>query len=151
MKHTNISDIIDGAIKKEDEAYHTYITALDFTDDPAIKKLFQQLAGDELEHKKKLLNLNTMSINEKIDSIDSESSYIVDFLVDKPLEEISSLQEVFIFAMKRERKAFHFYSETAKMASHQQSKQLLQMLAREEQKHLDKLETIYDEKILSEN
>ena len=147
MKYDSFEKIIAGAIEKEIEAYELYTQAAKQVTEQSAQKLFEELASEELVHKQKLKNIDISSAISETAIPKSTESRMIDFLVDKPLESIDNIQDIFIFAMKRERLAQEFYQNTAALVTETKIQQLLLALAEEEKTHLNRLETIYDEKI----
>jgi rubrerythrin len=60
-----------------------------------------------------------------------------------------SYQEALTLAMKREEKAHSFYSGWQGKCMHEKTAKLFEMLAKEEMKHKRRIETLYDEEILT--
>ena len=151
MEYDSLAKIIERAIEKEAEAYTLYSRAAEQNTEPSIHKLFTELAAEELKHQEKLQRLDTSGpLGETAIPLSSESR-TVDFLVDKPIESIDNIQDLFIFAMKQERLAQEFYLDTAKLVTDPNAQKLLVLLAEEEKKHLDRLEAVYDDKIVGKN
>lgn len=151
MEYESLKEIIEQAIEKEREAFSVYSYAAKKFADPSLKKLFEFLSHEELKHQEILKKFDVSEVEGGVIVPSFSDSRMVDFLVDKPLENIDSIQDVFIFGMKRERLAQQFYENVAESFKGTPAEKLLRKLADEEKKHLDKLETIYDEKIISEN
>jgi len=151
MEYESLKEIIEQAIEKEREAYSVYSDAAKKFTEPSLKKLFEFLSQEELKHQEMLQNLDISNIEGGATIPSFSDSRMVDFLVDKPLENIDSIQDVFIFGMKRERLAQQFYENTAESFKGTAAEKLFLKLAEEEKRHLDQLETIYDEKIIGEN
>ena len=151
MDYKNLKEIIEVAIAKEEEAFTIYTQAAEQTTEPSVRKLFKDLAKEEIKHKEKLSNLDTSGHFGETPIPSSSDARYIDFLVDKPVDALDNIQDVFIFAMKRERLAQHFYANTAKALTDSNAKQLFLLLANEEKNHLERLETVYDDKIQSEN
>jgi len=151
MEYKSLKEIIEIAIEKEAEAFNIYNRAAEQATERSVRKLFEDLAKEEVKHQEILQSLDTSELLGDIHIPKSTESRSIDFLVDKPIESVDNIQDVFIFAMKRERLAQQFYEDTAKAVSDSQTQELLFLLAEEEKNHLDRLETMYDEKILTEN
>ena len=141
-------EIIRFAINKEEEAASFYEMAAGIARDP-MKAVFKELASVERGHKQMLENWNREKVAErKIKEI--ANLRIGDYLVDASVGPDMSYQDLLIVAMKREGKAFELYTNMAKLSKDAESRQLFQALAQEEAKHKRRLETEYDEVILSE-
>jgi len=145
-------DAIKIAIKEEIKAYNLYMETSEKVSGSGTKKMLEELAEMEKGHRKLLQGIIE---NQKPDvlgnNIPRESPGIADFLVDVELAKHSSVQDVMIFAMKAEEKAFNFYTELKAQFSGTELENLFNNLAEEEKGHKIKLENEYDEFILREN
>ncbi len=142
------------AIKGEEDAFNTYFNAIKKVENKAAKELLKELAKEELEHKHKLelalidedyiLNIGTGSIPKNFS--------IADFLVDKnKINEKSSLQDIYSYAISSEKKAINFYSILMNSCSGSKMSFLFEKLRDEEKKHLSKLEKDYEDTFIQEN
>ncbi|MBN2001529.1 ferritin family protein [candidate division KSB1 bacterium] len=141
--------IITKAIQREVEARQVYLKAAELTDAEELKNLFLWLADEEKIHEDKLRALEPGRLSGEGDI--SETPSMVDFLQDPPPAALDNIQNVLIFAMKRERKAFNFYGNLAQSVADKSIKAVLFWLAGEEKIHLEKIESVYDSKIQPEN
>ncbi|NMC73273.1 MAG: ferritin family protein [Geobacteraceae bacterium] len=149
MEPNSLDEILEFALEREDAAYRLYLNAAKKTSNPSARKIFEELAEQEAGHKRVILKLD----KEKIAGytfVKVPDMGISEYLVDIPYHESMSYQEILVFAMKNEEKAFRFYQEAGKMTDDPDLKQLLSMLANEEQKHKFRLESLYEEKVLTE-
>ncbi len=144
-----MKDIIAKAIEKEIEARDIYLRAAGMAATPEVKDLFLWLAGEEKIHENKLRDLETGQLAGAGDIKDTPS--LVDFLQDPPPAALDNMQNILIFAMKRERKAYLFYRDMTESVNDPSARDVLTWLAGEEKTHLEKIEKIYDEKIQPEN
>ncbi len=147
---SNIQEIIDFAIQKEKEAYELYSSFTKKIDDLAVKKLFEELAQDELGHREALENLSKAEelLNYEIESI--QDIKLSDHLVTQPIDENSGLQQVFIFAMKEEKAALELYTKLAESAIDEEHISVYQKLAQMELNHKNKLESLYEDMFYAE-
>jgi rubrerythrin len=149
VEPNSLDEILEFALEREDAAYRLYLNAAKKTSNPSARKIFEELAEQEAGHKRVILKLD----KEKIAGytfVKVPDMGISEYLVDIPYHESMSYQEILVFAMKNEEKAFRFYQEAGKMTDDPDLKQLLSMLANEEQKHKFRLESLYEEKVLTE-
>ncbi len=147
---SNIQEIINFAIKKEKEAYNLYSGFAKRTDNLTVKKLFEEIAQDELGHREALENLSKAEdiLNYNMESI--QDLKLSDHLVVQPIDENSGLQEVFIFAMNEEKAASTLYTKMASSAIDEEHISVYQKLAQMELKHKNKLESLYEEMFYAE-
>ena len=144
------AEILKQALTKEKETLKIYSDAAKTIKDLAAKKLISELAAEELGHVRKLEHYKTEGLQphemKKIQDL-----HISDYLVEKELTPDMNLQDVLIFAMKREQKAHEFYLNLSKTVDEGDTKQLFTILAEEELSHKNKLETLYDDIIYKED
>jgi len=148
----SIDDVLDFAIKVEEDSYNFYKYWEERVEQPHMKKVFAGFAEQELKHKKKIQDIKE---GKKLKLTPSGSKKVMDlkigdYLVDiRPSSEMD-FQDALIIAMKREKAAFEFYEALEEMADSEEMKQVFRFLAEEEAKHKLKLETIYDEYVYTE-
>lgn len=149
MELKSMDDILEFALEREDASYRLYLNAAKRSTNPSAKKIFEDLADQEAGHKRLILNLE----KEKIAGyafVKVPDMGISEYLIDVPYHDSMTYQEILVFAMKNEEKAYRFYLEAESMTDDPGLKKLLQMLANEEQKHKFRLESLYEEKVLTE-
>lgn len=149
MDLNNIDDILEFALEREDASFRLYLNAAKRSSNPSAKKIFEELAEQEAGHKRLILNLD----KEKISAyrfVSVPDLGISEYLVEAPYHDSMSYQEILIYAMKNEERAYRFYLEAERMTDDSELKQLMQMLANEERKHKFRLESLYEEKVLTE-
>lgn len=149
MELNTLDDILDFALEREDASYRLYLNAAKISTNTSARKIFEELADQEKGHKRLLLNLDKEKISNytfrKVPDLG-----ISEYLVDIVYHDSMTYQEILIYAMKNEEKAARFYLEAENMTDDPDLKMLLQMLANEEQKHKFRLESLYEEKVLTE-
>ncbi len=146
----NVEDVLNFAVKGEEEAYAFYAAWAKKLSNKAMQKVFEDLASEELKHKEYLLGVKkgqTLKPSEK-EIIDLKIS---DYMVDPKASADMDYQEALTLAMKKEKEAFKLYSGMAAMTKDENMKSTFKALAQEEAKHKLRLEIIYDEEILKEN
>lgn len=149
-KFKSVDDVLDFAIKGEEEAHEYYISLADRVEKPWMKDLFKGFARDELGHKAKLTAVKKgrrlMPAQEKVMDLK-----IAEYVEDVPEGPDLSFQDALILAMKREKKSFRLYNDLADAADNEDLSQTFLALAQEEAKHKLRIELIYDERVLSDN
>jgi rubrerythrin len=75
---------------------------------------------------------------------------ISEYLVDIPYRDDMTFQEILVYSMKSEEKSYRLYTEAETMTDDPELKKLFLMLANEEKKHKFYLESIYDDKVLTD-
>src|SRR3989304_3358004 len=101
MAREEAQAVLDLAIRKEQETHQVYQQAAQATTDRGVKALATELAEEELSHVKVLKSLELGRLQEH-EFVRIQTLGISDFLLDKPTLEGAGLQDVLIFAMKRE-------------------------------------------------
>ena len=82
MKNQDLRSIIDFAVENELEAYEFYKDAADKVDDDFLRETFEELAEDELGHKKFLEDFLVSDIEEI--RLKEFSDYKISETIDKP-------------------------------------------------------------------
>lgn len=146
----SINEILDFAIEAEQKAIDFYTLLASEAKSEAMQKVFVQFAGEEMEHKAKLLDVKQKGFfagsPQKVMDLK-----ISDYLVNEVPHSEMTYQEALIIAMKREKSAFKLYSNLAEKAPTEFLKNLFLNLAMEESKHKLRFEIEYDEYVLREN
>ena len=151
MSHNTLKEILDTATQSEADAYAFYSQAVETVNDPSAKKLLKEFADIELKHKVRLENFDLSKIDEQHRSLKQQGDlHISQYLLDKEVAPDSSIQDIMIYAMKREQKAHEFYVDMAKVVTSIEVKDLFDELAAEELGHKVRIETEYDDVIYKE-
>ncbi len=143
-------DIISFALQKEAGAVALYETAARIAQSPDAKAMFEELAAEERKHREILENVGKKEVSEqtlqKIPDM-KMSQYVADVEFHPDM----GFRDVLVLAMKREEKSKALYTHLATITNDQELEHLFQVLAQEEAKHQLRLETEYDEYVMSEN
>ncbi len=146
----SFEELISLAIQKEEEAYDFYMTAAKHAEHQSSIQLLEELAAQEMKHKEKLqraLNSGVCKTFECNSVEELERLDLSQYLVDIPLKPSSTSQDILIVAIKREEVAYKFYMTLAGLTKLDSHRAVFETLAKEEQKHKELLESIYDEHI----
>ena len=143
------SQLLGVAIQKEAEAQRLYENAGKRIRDPGGKKLLEELATEEGKHRAMLEGLPPEQA-EQFQPDETQDSRIGDYLKPTSLDPESSVQDVLIYAIKREEAARHFYSAMAAQVKCAALKPLLKKLAAMEKSHKARLERFYEDVFLKE-
>ncbi len=139
-----ISDILDLAIQREVEAYAFYMDILGRVDDESVKDTLKFIAGEEVKHKRFLVNYREGKYG--TDSL--RMAQFVDYKIAEYLEEPDidgdlRSQEVYLIAAHRENRSHQFYTELANLHAEGELQSMLLKMANEELKHKEKMEYLY--------
>lgn len=141
-----LAEIWDTAIYKEIATQALYLAAQSGTDDPAARRMLAELAGEELKHAEILRKMKEagwapgewrptaagdLKLSEYMQGPDTLAG--------------AGMQEVLVFAMKREQQSVIFYTQMQGMFKREEAKTLCLRLAQEELKHKMKLELEYEQ------
>jgi len=150
MKFNSISEILDFAIDKEEEAYQLYTDLAANMSRESMRLIFLQFANEEKQHKAKLLNIQSGKLEIPA------AQKVSDLKIGDNLEEVAissdlTYQQALILAMKAEKNAYKLYSDLSELATNPAHKALFLQLAQEEARHKLRFEIEYDDFILQEN
>ena len=151
MVPTNLQDIINYAVEKEQEAADFYHDMASKIKHPALVKELRNIAAMEEGHRDKLLKLEVQE-TAKLAPKNVADLKIADYLVDKEPNDEMSWQDILTIAMKRELSAKNLYTTLSKMFEKDKNiSNLFSHLASEEAAHKLYFEKIYDDEILTGN
>ncbi len=146
----SVDEILDFAIKGEEEAAEFYTQMAGRVEKDWMKKAFLAFAKEELGHKAKLEGIksgNKLFPSQK-KVLDLK---LGDYLVEAELTPEMDYQDALIVAMKKEKAAFKLYSDLAQSTEDEDLRNTLLALAHEEANHKLRFEVEYDEFVLREN
>lgn len=145
-----IRDLIQDAIRQEEEARSFYLRLKESAQDPGGRKLLGELAEEEARH---AAILGGGDVNAFLDSAPPtiQDLRITEFLAPRKLTPSASFQDVLIHAMKREDASFWAYQALAESAEDATVRRLFRRLAEEKRSHRNRLEQLYDDIILAED
>ena len=145
MTATDIKKLFDFAIQQEFDAYDFYKSAGNKVENRAVKKIFEELAGEELGHANLLEHY-------KIDStlVGKFNTLNVDYMIAET-QEMPALSlslkpaDAIAIAMKREQLAAELYKAMSSSAVSQIEKQAFDSLMNMELNHKHRLENAFVE------
>jgi len=150
MNLNSVSQILDFAIEKEEEAAQFYRDLAAKMGQQHVGEVFESFAREELEHKAKLLAVRHGNMT-LIDSQRVTNLKIGDHLVEIVLSPDLEYKQALIIAMKAEKAAFRLYQDLASSTDDANLKGILLTLAKEEARHKLRFEIEYEENFLREN
>jgi rubrerythrin len=151
LAENSFKDFVDLAIIKEIAAAELYEKYAERVTTASAKKLLEDMALMERGHEEKLkmFRESGSAYFSKIGVI--EDLHISDYMSQPLLTDDSSIEDVLVFAIKEEQKAFELYAKLGALETDAQVKQLFGTLADEEKKHKHDLELEYDAQFMKEN
>jgi rubrerythrin len=142
MKSDDAKKIISTAIDREVEAYTFYRTISEKVKDAALKKLFDELAGEEKQHREFLQGMLSKDFAKM--HFDAKKDYkVVNAMPSPPLSADMKPLEGLVVAIKKELEAMQMYTQLAGLSTDTEQKLLFTQLANMESGHKARLEDIY--------
>lgn len=137
---------ISKAVEMESNSFQTYLKAYQQVKDRQARELAKELALDELEHKyilEKAFFEETVALH---DAGQKEGPVMkLSLLLEKkPLGPNATDQDMFVYSIHEEKRAVDFYRGIAGQCMGAPMEALFKRLAADEEKHLAKLETLYE-------
>jgi len=137
---------IEKAIEMELQSFNTYKNLYFKVKDRIAKDILKELALDELEHK---YTLETVTLHEKGET-DGPSMKLTLFLEEKPLDQAANDQDVMVYAVHEEKRSVDYYKAMSGQCTGAPMEKMFSRLAKDEEGHLAKLETLYESLYLQE-
>ena len=139
-----ISDILELAIQREEEAYEFYMHIYGRIDDHSVKDTLEFIAGEEKKHKAFLVNYREGTYGaDSLRMTDVVEYKIAEYLEEPDIDGDMSSQEVYLVAAHRESRSHQFYAELANLHADGNTQTMLLKMANEELKHKEKMEYLY--------
>ena len=140
----SVSEIIDLAIQREEEAYDFYMDIHNKLEDPSVKDTIEFIAGEEKKHKAFLVDYRKENYGPDALRMTEVVDYkIAEYLEEPEISTETSRQDVYLVAAHRESMSYKFYTELANLHAQGDLKTMLLKMANEELKHKEKMEYLY--------
>jgi len=137
------NEILEYAIAREVDANRFYLTLAARTENPEIRKVFEDLAEEELEHKAKL-ELEVMKTGRTVPVEQArELNTDEEPVFDRP-ELDMDYKDMLRLAIEKEEAAFRTYVNLVPNVQDQEAREVLLAIAQEEVKHKLRFEIEYD-------
>jgi rubrerythrin len=141
---TKLRELIETAIKREEEAHSFYMQIVSKVSDTAVKETIEWIAGEERKHKKFLEDYRDGRYGEKLLRSPEVVYYkIAEHEKEPEVSGDMNSADVFLVAAHRERRSNRFYSELADQHAEGDAKDMLLRMAKEELRHKEKMEYLY--------
>ncbi len=152
MQNEYFKDFVAFALGNEEEASEFYDSHAKKTHSAAQRILLTDMAEMERRHAAKLIAFMDDAAGTSLSTTSMpHDMHIADYAVTITLTDKSTLEDVFLYSIQAEEKAYQLYSRLANLESDPEVKALFLSLAAEEQHHKKGLETEYEEAISPEN
>ncbi len=146
----SIADIIAFAIRREIEAAEGYAWIAGRAETPGLRELADELRRQEESHRRLLEELTPETLRDLQTSFVPDL-HVVDTLADEKLSGDMSIQDILIFAAKKEAQAIALYESLARLAGASGHERVFLFLAGQEREHKLRIEAEYEKQILQEN
>jgi rubrerythrin len=138
----SVNEVLDFAIAREVEAYDLYVQWASQVKKSQIRKMLNDLAKEELEHKTTLEEVKAGRMKIGLEKVGSLG--ITDKVEEIAFQPDMDYTKLLILAMKKEDKSVKLYTKLAAASTQPQLKEIFLKLAREEAQHKLRFELEYD-------
>jgi rubrerythrin len=150
MEFVTLETVIKYAVQREEEAVQLYTDAAKLATTISARKMFEELVADEMGHKNVFSKMD-LAKAEQYRASKMPDLGISKYLVEIKLKPDMTYPEILHFAIKTEENAYQLYKATAAATDDPHLKKILEVFADVELAHKKQIESIYDERVLTEN
>lgn len=144
MKNKTVGAILKKAAKKKNESFLLYKNAANCVKDAHSKAVLNKFAEDELRHEQAIKDFNINGLKkQKIEIEETSRPWISEYFTGVSLSDYSDFEDVLLYAAKRAKTAFDFYSNMSRLVNNPNLKKLFVGLAQEESKHKEDIEAFF--------
>jgi rubrerythrin len=144
------AEVVAFAIKREIDAAEGYARMAEVARTPGLRELCLFLKGQEESHRRLLEGLTDAAIK-RLEPAFVPDLGLVDLLAEEKPAADMTIQELLIFAARKEKQAAELYESLARTAGVPDQQQLFRFLAGQEREHKLLLEAEYEKTVLQEN
>jgi rubrerythrin len=141
-ENESINEILEFAISREVEAFQFYTALAERMEKPQMRKIFEELAKEELEHKANL-ELEIMKTGQTV-ATGSQDLSADDYHIEGEFQFDIGMQQLLQMAIEKEKAAFRLYVDLAGKVDDENSRETLLAMAEEEVKHKMRFEYEYE-------
>ncbi len=144
---STLKDLLNVAIKQEQNSQKLYQKGMDLAEDDETKQFFKRLYDEEVQHEHMLYNIRETELYDL--AVPIEDPELLEMVKTSHgsnelyLPEDLTIQDVLEMALKRENTARLRYEKAAQLAKEDEVKELLNNLAKEEERHWLHVEKYY--------
>jgi rubrerythrin len=146
----SLAAVLEFAIQREVEAADSYGRLAERSSQAVVKALLLDLQNQERKHEEILRDLAAGRLVPLFHK-EVPDMKVSDYTVDEPVDAESSLQDLLLFAAKKEAKAAALYTELRARVTDPEHRRLFDFLIQEEREHKFRLEKEYERYVLEEN
>ena len=144
------AEVVAFAIGREIDAAEGYARMAEMARTPGLRELCLFLKGQEESHRRLLEGLTDAAIK-RLEPAFVPDLGLVDLLAEEKPAADMTIQELLIFAARKEKQAAELYESLARTAGLPGQQQLFRFLAGQEREHKLLLEAEYEKTVLQEN
>ena len=145
---------VEMAIKMEEEGFRNYLDAIRKVTNKGAREILRDNALDELEHKhqlEKALLEGRMDGGEALDQPIPPTMHLDYVFKKEEMGPQSGVREALVYAIHLEKGAVDYYGSVANHCAGAPMGQLFSQLLKEETRHLQALEDLYEQHFMTEN
>jgi rubrerythrin len=146
----DVEEALGVAIEKEIAAYQLYARTAERADDPALKSLLAEMAGQEDRHRELLQGIDPAQCG-AFQPEERRDLKMAEYLEKRPLRADAGIQDVVLYAMHREQEAREFYAQMAESVADSEVAGLFRQLSSMENSHKARLEELYEAMFMRDN
>ncbi len=150
MYFHSVAEVLEFALKREEDSACFYARMREATPNPALKELLTEMENEEKRHGEILKGLSGKPV-EALAVKPVTDLKISDFVVPEPPNPEMSFQDLLVLAARKEAKAAELYAHLRDHASDPEHKKLFEFLAMQEKGHKLKLESEYETHVMPED
>lgn len=140
----SIQEILEFAITKEQAAQKLYANLAERLTDPMVRKLFGDLALEEVDHRQQL-ELELMKLGRVVpESNQFKGARVTECTITDEIPPEMGYAEALVLAMQKEKASFRLYVEMVGAAADLECRDVLMVLAEEEVRHMLRFEQAYN-------
>jgi rubrerythrin len=145
MSDRRLMQLIDTAIKREEEAFDFYMGILGKVNEDHVIETIQEIAEEEKNHKAFLVKYRDEQWSPKNLKMSDVTYYkIAEYQEEPEIKSDMKSEDVYLVASHRELRSYKFYTELSRSFIRlSEVKELLLKMANEELRHKEKMEYLY--------
>lgn len=144
MIDSSLDQVLEAAIRREEEAYRFYRELEGHVRDAAAREAIDWIAREERAHRAFLVNYRDGKFGPGALRLSEPVAYhIAEYQKEPEITTDMAGQEVYLVAAHRELRSHQFYTELAAMHPQGELRGVLQRMASEELRHKEKMEYLY--------
>lgn len=138
------TEVLEIAISREVEARNFYLALAERLDNPELRKMLEELAEEEVEHRAKL-EMELMKDGIVVNTAQRDKSFQTsDYVISNEAQLNLDLKDLLEICIQKEDASFRFYADMLSHADDKSTKETLLAIIEDEIKHKSRFQTEYD-------